>query len=79
MKHGSARNIVVRLATENNCGTLLIIDDGTGIRDDRGATQGMGLHIMNYRAAMIGGSLEVRPNGPRGTLVSCSFPLSPEP
>jgi PAS domain S-box-containing protein len=78
LKHGSARNIVLRLTTANDCGTLLIVDDGTGIPEDRGNTQGMGLHIMNYRAAMIGGRLEVRPDRTRGTVVSCTFPMSPE-
>jgi PAS domain S-box-containing protein len=78
LKHGNARNIALRLTTANDCGTLLIVDDGTGIPEDRGITQGMGLHIMNYRAAMIGGRLEVRPNRTRGTLVSCTFPTSPE-
>ena len=39
-------------------------------------TSGMGLHIMGYRASMIGGSLEVtrEPNG-TGTIVKCSFPM----
>jgi nitrate/nitrite-specific signal transduction histidine kinase len=37
----------------------------------------MGLHIMNYRAAMIGGTLEVRPNGAQGTMVACTFPMIP--
>ena len=33
----------------------------------------MGLHIMNYRAGMIGGTLEVRPDQVEGTTVSASF------
>ena len=40
----------------------------TGIQEDRPNTQGMGLHIMSYRAGMIGGRLEVRPNMPHGNL-----------
>jgi PAS domain S-box-containing protein len=75
IKHGGARSIVIRLAQENGWGTLLIRDDGTGIAEDRGNTQGMGLHIMSYRAGMIGGRLEVRPYPPRGTLVTCMFPM----
>ena len=61
IKHGQPHNILIRLTAEHGCGTLLIEDDGTGIRGDRGNTQGMGLHIMNYRAGMIGGRLEVSP------------------
>src|ERR1700676_2837643 len=55
IKHGDAGNILIHLAQENGWGTLLIRDDGTGIREDAVRTQGMGLHIMTYRAGMIGG------------------------
>jgi nitrate/nitrite-specific signal transduction histidine kinase len=33
----------------------------------------MGLDIMRYRAGMIGGSLEVKRAGERGTTVACRF------
>ena len=36
---------------------------------------GLGLHIMSYRANMVGGSLEVRPGAHGGTQVCCRFPL----
>jgi len=55
IKHGHAHNILIRLTEENGRGTLLINDDGSGIAENRGNSQGMGLHIMNYRAGMIGG------------------------
>ena len=32
------------------------------MREDRGNSHGMGLHIMSYRAGMIGGRLEIKPN-----------------
>jgi nitrate/nitrite-specific signal transduction histidine kinase len=35
----------------------------------------MGLHIMNYRAGMIGGTLEIRQDSPCGTIVTCRFPV----
>ena len=77
IKHGRARNISIVLAAENGWGTLLIDDNGCGIAEDRAPTQGMGLHIMSYRAGMIGGRLEVRPNLPRGTCITCMFPMVP--
>ena len=42
IKHGHARNIVIRLAAENGWGTLLISDDGTGIPENRGNHSGNG-------------------------------------
>ena len=74
-KHGQARNILIRLVAENGRGTLLIKDDGGGIAENRGNSQGMGLHIMNYRASMIGGTLEVARDPVQGTAVTCIFPI----
>jgi signal transduction histidine kinase len=75
IKHGHAKNILIRLSAENGWGTLQISDNGTGIQEDRLSSRGMGLHIMSYRAGMIGGRLDVRQNPPRGTCVTCMFPL----
>jgi PAS domain S-box-containing protein len=75
IKHGRSRSILIRLTADDERGTLLVKDDGIGISDVREPSQGMGLHIMNYRAGMIGGTLEVRPDPVRGTAVTCSFPM----
>jgi two-component system CheB/CheR fusion protein len=77
IKHGHAGNILIRLTAEDKRGTLLIKDDGVGITESRGNGQGMGLHIMNYRASMIDGTLEVAPDSVKGTAVTCIFPLKP--
>ena len=52
---------------------LTIEDDGVGLAlpSDRG--KGMGLHIMSYRARMIGASLSVKPRAEGGTVVTCAF------
>ena len=78
LKHGRAQNIVLRLLMQDGHGILMIADDGTGIPEDRQKSQGMGLHIMNYRAGMIGGQLDVTRNPARGTIVSCTFKMGPE-
>ncbi len=77
IKHGHAHNLLIRLTEENGQGTLLINDDGSGIAENRGNSQGMGLHIMNYRAGMIGGTLELAPDSIHGTTVTCTFPMKP--
>ena len=76
IKHGGARNLVLRLAIENGSGALQILDDGSGIPEQREISQGMGLHIMRYRSSMIGGRLEISPNEGQGTVVCCTFPLT---
>jgi PAS domain S-box-containing protein len=75
IKHGDPQSVLIQLSAEQGRGTLLVKDDGTGIADNSANVQGMGLHIMNYRAGVIGGTLEVRRDTPRGTVVTCIFPV----
>lgn len=75
IKHGGAKNITIRLATEDDAGKLQIVDDGTGIPEDGPNSRGMGMHIMRYRASMIAGRIEIARNADRGTTVSCVFPI----
>jgi PAS domain S-box-containing protein len=75
IKHGRAQNIFIRLFAGECQGTLMVRDDGIGIERPSAPHSGVGLHIMNYRAGMIGGVLEIRREQPQGTLVSCRFPL----
>jgi len=56
---------------------LTVRDDGKGFDGD-GASNGMGLRIMRYRAQCIGGSCEVRSDGLEGTMVTCRVPLQAE-
>lgn len=78
VKHARARTITITLTTEDGHGILNIEDDGTGYAMNRPARGGMGLHVMAYRARMIGGSLVTRAGDGgtrRGTVVTCSFVL----
>ena len=75
IKHGRPRHVVISLSAESGEGTLSVQDDGVGIVATAANHTGMGLNIMNYRANMIGGSLEVRKNFTGGTTVMCLFPL----
>jgi signal transduction histidine kinase len=74
IKHGRAGRIVIALSGEDRRGVLSIRDDGVGITEAAAGKNGMGLHIMRYRAGIIGGVLEVVRCGERGTVVTCSFP-----
>jgi len=75
IKHGHARQIVIRLAANEQHGALTIQDNGYGIGSIVPGNKGMGLHLMNYRARMVGGSLEVHRVSTGGTLVTCLFPV----
>ncbi|HLV86687.1 MAG TPA: PAS domain S-box protein [Candidatus Sulfotelmatobacter sp.] len=75
VKHGQPDRITIRLVKTNGCGTLTIEDNGSGIQERVGRSPGRGLHIMTYRAGMVGGTLEVKSRPPSGTLVLCRFPI----
>lgn len=71
IKHGNAKNITIGLSTQNNQVELTVLDDGCGIRKQGGKPTGMGLRVMNYRAAMIGATVSVEPAPSCGTIVRC--------
>ena len=52
---------------------LTVEDDGKGFQKKK-RSKGLGLHIMDYRASVLGGtfSLETKP---KGTRVLCTIPL----
>jgi signal transduction histidine kinase len=77
IKHGHASHIFIRLAAAQEQAALTIEDNGCGIGKIAPGNRGMGMHLMNYRARMVGGSLEVQPASSGGTVVSCVFPLLP--
>jgi len=73
VRHGKAKRIVIRLHGSDRSGWLNVQDDGCGIDGESVNQTGRGLHIMRYRAGMIGGALEITRTGERGTCVTCSF------
>jgi len=75
VKHGQAKHIAIRFTAEEGRMTLWVHDDGKGI-SARPRRSGMGLQTMQYRATVIGGSLDVRRDSPRGTTVTCTFPIT---
>jgi two-component system, LuxR family, sensor kinase FixL len=72
VRHGHAKHVVVRLTRPDHRITLSIEDDGGGFDKTKTST-GMGLRIMNYRSALIGGTLNIDRRIPIGTTVQCSF------
>lgn len=74
IKHGKAENIIIRLGPGSDMPVLSIESDGADFPDVPPKGKGMGLKIMDHRAEMIDGSLEVRRGAAGGTIVTCAFP-----
>lgn len=76
IKHGKATRLYIDLGSRYSSGILVVRDNGSGMQPPR-EDSGMGLDIMRHRARMVGGSLTIS-STPRGVIVTCDFPLSPE-
>jgi signal transduction histidine kinase/PAS domain-containing protein len=73
IKHGQAKNIWLELTLAENIKVLTVKNDGTNFPEVLAKTKGMGLQIMDYRAEVINGSLNVQKNPEGGTIVTCTF------
>jgi PAS domain S-box-containing protein len=78
IKHARAKNITITLEARagGRSGLLVISNDGTAFPAGSNAA-GMGLHIMRYRAGMIGGTLQIDRDSRGWTGVRCQFPFRP--
>ena len=73
IKHGKARNILIRLDASEEGTVLSIKDDGLGLPEPLPANRGLGLRIMAHRTAMIGGVFRAGRAVPGGTVVTSEF------
>lgn len=72
IKHGRARRVGISLLLEGEAIFLEVRDDGAGFREPGPDEHGMGLHIMQHRAAMIGATLAIQNESP-GTVLTCKL------
>ena len=75
IKHGQSRQIVIGLSHRPGKVILSIQDDGSGFTNRLKNKEGMGIRTMNYRANMIGASLDIQKNPAGGTVVVCTLPM----
>jgi PAS domain S-box-containing protein len=76
-RHGKANSIRIALNIQPTTVRLTIVDDGIGLSQAPAAPTGMGLKIMEYRAATIGAHLTIERGRQNGTqiIVECPQPL----
>jgi PAS domain S-box-containing protein len=73
-KHGRAQSIAVALRVNRVLMSLSITDDGVGIAENSARGAGMGLKLMEYRAAVIGGTMAIKRLRDGGTRIRCVWP-----
>ncbi len=77
IKHGQARHIVISLVRDRHWTVLSIKNDGAELPEPRPRGAGLGGRIMNFRASMIGGVIELQQSPDRQPMVVCSVPTLP--
>jgi signal transduction histidine kinase len=70
-RHGKPSRIALSLQAAEGTTILSIRDDGLGISKTQQRHGGIGLSIMNYRARLSGGELQIDEPAHGGTIVSC--------
>jgi PAS domain S-box-containing protein len=76
-KHSRAREILVKLERSQKEMVLRVTDDGVGLPNEPKLKQGLGFHIMKYRAQLIGARFEIESPKEGGTRVACYLPDVP--
>lgn len=73
LKHGKARKIDILLNERDGEMELSVENNGRSIQAATRANQGMGLHVMRYRAAVIGATLAIESGKRTGVRVRCTL------
>jgi PAS domain S-box-containing protein len=73
VRHARASRITISLEADERRLILAVWDDGKGIEPEQ-IRAGMGTQIMEYRAGLIGGTLDIRPLPSGGSMVVCLSP-----
>lgn len=78
IRHGHPKNIKISLRRISGDECMLIVaNDGAQMPKKRGKTsEGIGLQVMDYRANLIGGILEIASKPKVGVTISCRFPCA---
>lgn len=79
VKHGKAGKISLSLIGTKEHVRLRILDDGEGFDDAWEDSDGMGVKIMQFRARLVGASIEIRSTPGKGSSVTCTLPRTTVP
>ncbi|MEI6674963.1 MAG: PAS domain S-box protein [Verrucomicrobiota bacterium] len=74
VKHGKPHHINIESVTRDGTHIFTVTDDGVGF-DKATVAAGMGLHLIEYRARVIGAQITIERPAAGGCRVSCCLPV----
>lgn len=75
VKHGGATKVSVHLASTEKHIRLRVADNGSGFAENWDSEGGLGVRIMQFRARLIGGNLEISDVPEKGAIITCTIPV----
>jgi len=83
-KHAQAKHVTIRIQNQNGAVDFFIEDDGKGFDVKQAlmrgpAERGLGLPVMEERAHMLGGALDLQSGEGRGTSIAFNIPIEGGP
>ncbi len=76
VKHGMASEVRLDLSANESYARLRVVDNGRGFPTNWEDRKGSGMDIMQFRAQLIGATLEIRNRDDAGAEVLCVIPVS---
>lgn len=73
VKHGGATKVTIHLASSDRHIRLRVVDNGTGFTENWDSDGGLGVRIMQFRARLIGGTLEISNRPDKGAVITCTM------
>ncbi|MDB6147389.1 MAG: signal transduction histidine kinase with CheB and CheR, partial [Spartobacteria bacterium] len=78
VKHSGASKITMCMEREGNDVRLVVEDNGKGLRIPK-RSKGLGLHLMKYRANVLGGTFAIEQGAEGGARIVCTLPAKLKP
>lgn len=75
IKHAFPQYIIIQIKNTSSYFELYIEDDGRGFDIESAKKESLGLHNMEYRIQLLGGTIEWKRNKERGTLIVIKIPI----
>ncbi len=76
VRHGKATAIRLVVTTDHQMVRMAVEDNGTGFPVNGARPEGIGMHVMQYRARVLGGELQCGNLSPTGAVVEVTYPSS---